>query len=57
MAFLRYFHQGDCSMRDQMTSMGLPEIQGWVETKGAVEDLCGLSACSWSPSPQNFIRL
>ena len=57
MAFLRYFQLGDCSMQEQMTSMGLPEIQGWVETKGAVEDLCGMSSCSWSQSPQSFIRL
>ena len=44
-------------MKEQMTSMGLPEIQGWVETKGAVEELCGYSSCSWSQSSQNFIRL
>ena len=54
---MNYFHSGDCSMRELMTSMGLPEIQGWVETKGAVADLCGRSSCSWSQSPQNFIRL
>ena len=44
-------------MKEQMTSISLPEIQGWVETKGAVEELCGYSSCSWSQSSQNFIRL
>ena len=56
-AFLRYFHSGDCDMLPLLTDVGVDNIEGYVEVKGGIESQCGHNICTWSPNPIDFIRL
>ena len=56
-AFMRYFHSGDCDMLPLLTEVGVEDIEGYVEVKGGVETQCGHNTCTWSANPIDFIRL
>jgi len=55
-AFLKYFHEGDCNMLPLLTDIGFNNIAGYVETKGSVETSCNRDSCYWSDKPENYIK-
>jgi len=56
-AFLKYFHEGDCEMLPFLREINFENIAGYVDTKGSVETSCNQDSCLWSDNPLNYIKL
>ena len=56
-AFMRYFSDAECEMLPYLTNIADDRIQGYVESKGGVESMCGVDQCLWSDKPIESIKL